>query len=192
MPLVAIPLAYWAIGGLIVAAGATIAWQQSGGPEAAAKALGNAADSTREAFGNLASAMSGANDEAETTTGAATTTDACATCEDPRCAALFAEIAALVAELQKRRGDMLADRPVSEGGLGMYELYLRDPSATVPDPRNPSESLGRWEGHQGQIEEKQEALRKKVERYRSVPCRGPLPPGTETQMGLLPPVRPFQ
>lgn len=191
MPLVAIPLAYWAVGGLVVATGATIAWQQSGGPEAAADALGSAAEGTREAFGNLANAMSGANEEADTSTGAATTTDACSTCEDPQCAALYAKMAELVAELQKRRGDMLADRPVSQGGLGMYELYLRDPYATVPDPRNPNESLGNWRGHEGQIAEKQEALRKRINRYRRVPCRGPLPPGTETQMGLLPPVRPM-
>ena len=77
MPLVAIPLAYWAVGGLIVATGATIAWQQSGGAEATAQAIDNAIDG-----------LTSSNDSADEQAGATATAVTCATCAQNPCAHL--------------------------------------------------------------------------------------------------------
>lgn len=180
MPLIAIPAGYWAVGGLIAAVGATIAWQQSGGPEATAQAMSDLADS-----------LTGAEDDAASQTGATATT-CIGDCRptDPECAALYDEIATLTRELAGRRADMLRDMPTSEGGLGMFELFQRDPYAVVPDPRGKRPHLGNWDGHSRQILQKQRNLQRKIAQYRAKPCT-PLPPGAETQAYQPPPTLPL-
>ena len=133
-----------------------------------------------------------ADDEAENSLSSATD-DTCATCiPDPNseCGILYQKIEKLTRELARRRAEMLADRSVSQGGLGMYELYLRDPTAKVPDPRGIRRDLGNWLGHKGQIIEKQTSLINQVSLYRAKKC-GPLPPSAETQAYLPPPEVPY-
>lgn len=120
----------------------------------------------------------------------ATQTSVCSTCPPPRCAPLYAKISALTAELASRRAAMLADRPVSQGGLGMYALFLRDPNAVVPDPRGIKPHLGNWRGHRVQILQKQKQLKTLIGQFRAQKC-SPLPVGAETQANLPPPSGPF-
>lgn len=135
-----------------------------------------------------------ANEDAETNlSGAQTGAEICSDCRPPpgtECGNLYDRIQQLTQELSKRRSDMLADRPVSQGGLGMYELFLKDPSAKVPDPRGIEPDLGNWEGHTRQILQKQQNMRQKLKKYRNDKC-GALPSGAETQAELPPPSRPF-
>jgi hypothetical protein len=72
----------------------------------------------------------------------------------------------------------------------MYDLFLRDPAAKVPDPRGIRPNLGNWLGHRTQILEKQANLQALIAQYRAKPC-SPLPPGAETQAYLPPPEQPF-
>ena len=108
----------------------------------------------------------------------------------PGCNDIIAKIKELTGELAKRRGDMLADRPVSQGGLGMYELFLKDPLAKVPDPRGIKPDLGNWDGHRRQILEKQQNAKRELKKHKEKKC-GALPSGAETQAELPPPTRPF-
>lgn len=75
MPLVAIPAAYWAVGALVTAVAATVAWQQSGGPEATAKAIDN-----------LVANMTGADEEAQAQAETQPLVDTCTgDCVPPEC-----------------------------------------------------------------------------------------------------------
>lgn len=132
-----------------------------------------------------------ADDKAEENLSSSTSEEnTCDGCEPPpRCQPLYADIQRLTTELATRRAAMLADRPVSEGGLGMYDLHLRDPTAKVPDPRGIRPNLGNWIGHRQQIIEKQTRLRSQIALYRGQGC-SPLPLGAETQAYLDPPNRP--
>lgn len=112
-------------------------------------------------------------------------------CPSPKCKELYAKIAEITQELAQRRADMLADRSVAEGGLGMYELFLRDPNAKVADPRGIRRDLGNWLGHRTQIIQKQSQLIALIAQYRAEGC-SPLPPGAETQATLPPPSMPFR
>jgi len=76
------------------------------------------------------------------------------------------------------------------GGLGMYDLFQSNPTATVPHPNKPGESLGNWKGHHDQIRQKQQYLKDRNNRFNTRGCKG-LPAGAETQAGLDPPIRPY-
>lgn len=147
-------------------------------------------------FGSKAvmNAIEGADEDAEENlSGAQTGAEVCSDCRPPpgtECGNLYDRIQQLTQELSKRRSDMLADRPVAQGGLGMYELFLKNPSAKVPDPRGIEPDLGNWEGHTQQILQKQQNMRQKLKKYRNDKC-GALPSGAETQADLPPPSRPF-
>uniref|UniRef100_UPI0014851C39 hypothetical protein n=1 Tax=Rhizobium sp. FKY42 TaxID=2562310 RepID=UPI0014851C39 len=144
-------------------------------------------------IGNAVSEMSNADEEAGTKPATGAIDEVCSTCPPPpesECGKLYAKIKELTQELAKRRADMLADRSVSQGGLGMYETFLKDPYAKIPHPRGIEKDLGNWDGHRRQILEKQENMNRNLKKYRDKKC-GVLPPGAETQAGLPPPSRPF-
>lgn len=137
--------------------------------------------------------MIGADEGAEAVPASGAMADVCSTCPPPpdsECGRLYAKIQETTQELAKRRADMLADRPVSQGGLGMYELFLRDPVARVADPRGIKPDLGNWQGHHDQILEKQRNIKSNLKQYNKKKC-GVLPNGAETQSDLPPPSRPF-
>jgi hypothetical protein len=144
---------------------------------------------------NLGNAMtmSNAQDDAKSNADSGTVAATCATGEcppTPECKTIFDNIKKLVKELSDRRGDMLADRPVSQGGLGMYELFLKDPIAKVPDPRGIRDNLGNWQGHRDQIIEKKRSLEREIKKHEKEKCKT-LPNGTETARKLDPPDHPF-
>lgn len=144
--------------------------------------------------GNNSSAMSNAQDDAKANadgrTDATTCTGDCPPPPNTPCGALYAQIETATAELAARRAAMLADRAISAGGLGMYELFLRDSSARVPDPRGIRPHLGNWIGHRDQILQKQSYLKGLLDQYKAAGC-SPLPLGAETQANLPPPIKPF-
>ncbi len=133
---------------------------------------------------------SGAADNDLAGTDATTCIGNCPPPPNTPCGVLYAQIESTTAELAARRAAMLADRAISAGGLGMYELFLRDPAATVPDPRGIRPNLGSWIGHRNQILQKQSHLKGLLAQYKAAQC-SPLPLGAETQANLPPPIKPF-
>lgn len=137
--------------------------------------------------------MTGADEEADKAPADGAMAGVWSTCPPPsdsECRKLYAKIQETTQELARRRADMLADRSVSQGGLGMYELFLTDPNAKVSDPRGIKCNLGNWQGHEVQILEKQENMKRHLKKYGDKKC-GVLPSGAETQSDLPPPTKPF-
>lgn len=145
MPLMAIPLAYWAVGGLIVATGATIAWQQSGGPEA-----------TAEALNNLAQSMQGANQQAQTQAPAISTTCTGNCTPPPNCNDRNNKIKERVDELRQRFQDMVQDA---------NNLYYHHYFTSQAHPQ-----LGSYQGHQQQYDMKQKNLRRQMKEAEDAGC----------------------
>lgn len=188
MPAPAIPFVIWGIGGLLLGGAAH---ELTPGKEQREHDLENLGGAI---FGSNATQMEQADTDSEKDAIPGTMTEVCSTCPPPpdsECGRLYAKLQELVQQLSNRRAAMLADRSVSQGGLGMYELFLKDPFAKVPDPRGIKPDLGSWTGHKDQILQKQENLKRNMKKYRQKKC-GVLPTGAETQSELLPPTRPFK
>jgi hypothetical protein len=157
MPLVAIPLAYWAVGGLIVAAGATVAWQQSDGPQ-----------KTAEALNSLAHSMQGANEEANTQNQTAPIADTCTgNCPPPPgCKDKNDKIKERRDEVEKRSNDLLEDKK------SLFYDYFSEAS---PHP----DGSGSWEGHIRQYQDKQKNLRRLIQDALNGGCKVESPDAEE-------------
>jgi hypothetical protein len=152
MPLVAIPLAYWAVGGLIVATGATIAWQQSDGPQ-----------KTAEALNSLAHSMQGADEEANTQSQTAPIADTCTgNCPPPPGCKDREDGMRKDAETIKRR--------INEMKLDERDLYNNHYYEWQAHPK-----YGSWMGHIRQIKQTQKALNNKRIASEKENCPKPSP-----------------
>lgn len=87
-----------------------------------------------------------------------TTTDYCASCQDPRCRDQGGKIKRRRDELQKRYEDLREDK---------YDLYRNHFSESNP---HPIPGVGSWQGHVRQFRAKQSNLRKEIEKYKTMQC----------------------
>lgn len=106
--------------------------------------------------------IQGADDDAEQNlSGAETGAEACSTCEPPQCGPLNDEIRNLRDEVEGRFNDMEIDQ---------YDLFSKAYSRHTPLVVNGA-SIGSWEGHLMQYEQKQTRLRNKTADARSLGCK---------------------
>ncbi len=113
------------------------------------------------ALGIGALMVQSADDDAEENlSGAQSGAEACSTCEPPQCGPLNDEIRGLRNEIENRYRDMEIDQ---------YDLFNRAYSRHSPLVVNGA-TIGSWEGHVMQYEQKQTRLRNKTADARGLGC----------------------